>query len=282
MNPITPQKLKTCLRYPGGKSKTLKVLSQFIPDEIKEFRDPFLGGGSVPLMFSQNRPDVPVWVNDKYFVLYNFWVTLKDWGEELSESLSKFIPEMGDIEGHRTQFYECQEMLRDESVSDFDRAKAFYVVNKTSYSGLTEGSTFSPGTVNRGNSNNLTQRGIEKLKEFSQVIQKWRITNEDYGDCMLKKGKGVFVFLDPPYDIKSFLYGGKNGDLHASFSHESFANAVDKCPHRFMITYNINEWIVDRYKEYKQTEFDIRYSMNHRDGDQNLKKELLIHNYDLP
>jgi DNA adenine methylase len=57
---------------------------------------------------------------------------------------------------------------------------------------------------------------------------------------------------------------------------------VDVCPHRFMITYNINEWIVERYKEYQQTKFNIRYSMNHKEGDGNLKEELLIHNYNLP
>jgi DNA adenine methylase len=282
MTQIKPKNLKTCLRYPGGKSKTLKVLSEFIPDGIKEFRDPFLGGGSVPLMFSQNCPETPVWVNDKYWVLYNFWVTLRDRGEELSDSLSEYIPEMGDIPGHEKQFYECREMLSDESVPDFEKAKAFYIINKTSYSGLTERGTFSPGTVNRGNSNNLTQRGIAKLKEFSKVIQNWKITNDDYEECMLSGREGTFVFLDPPYDIKSFLYGGQKGDLHAAFSHQEFADKVDKCPHRFMITYNINDWIVERYNKYQQTKFNIRYSMNHKEGDGNLKEELLIHNYDLP
>lgn len=278
--PLTPKPLKTCLRYPGGKSKALKTLGPWFPSDIQEFRDPFLGGGSVPLMFSQNHPDLPVWVNDKYVVLYNFWVNLRDQGEHLSDSILSILPEQGDIGSHRKQFSECKEILSCTNSSDFDKAIAFYILNKTSYSGLTERGTFSEGTVNRGSSNNLTEGGIKKLKEFSKIIQNWKITNEDYSKCMLEKGESVFVFLDPPYDIKSFLYGGNKGQLHQEFSHETFAKNVEKCPHKFMITYNVNEWLKERYKNFQQTEWKIRYSMNHRED--NLKTELLVHNFDLP
>jgi DNA adenine methylase len=89
------------------------------------------------------------------------------------------------------------------------------------------------------------------------------------------------VFLDPPYDIKDFLYG-TDRKLHSSFSHERFADDVDQCPHRFMITYNVNDWIKDRYKDYTLTEWKLRYSMVHRGRkgtDDNVKTELLITNY---
>ena len=38
--------LKTPLRYPGGKSRAVSKLFQFLPEHITEFREPFLGGGS--------------------------------------------------------------------------------------------------------------------------------------------------------------------------------------------------------------------------------------------
>ena len=48
--------LKTPLRYPGGKSRALSKLFQYIPDlkGYKEFREPFLGGGSVATWTSRN------------------------------------------------------------------------------------------------------------------------------------------------------------------------------------------------------------------------------------
>ena len=79
--------LKTPLRYPGGKSKAIKTLSQWYPKVITEYREPFLGGGSIGIDVTKANPDIPVWVNDLYVPLYNFWVQLRDRGQDLSESV---------------------------------------------------------------------------------------------------------------------------------------------------------------------------------------------------
>ena len=46
--------LKTPLRYPGGKSRAVKKMDQYFPDlrNYVEFREPFLGGGSVAIHIS--------------------------------------------------------------------------------------------------------------------------------------------------------------------------------------------------------------------------------------
>ena len=43
--------LKTPLRYPGGKSRAVTKMDQYFPDlgNYVEFREPFLGGGSVAI-----------------------------------------------------------------------------------------------------------------------------------------------------------------------------------------------------------------------------------------
>ena len=43
--------LKTPLRYPGGKSRACTKIESYFPDlsKYKEYREPFLGGGSVAL-----------------------------------------------------------------------------------------------------------------------------------------------------------------------------------------------------------------------------------------
>ena len=82
-------KLKTPLRYPGGKSRAIKKLDPDLPKQFKEFREPFLGGGSMALHVTQARPDTKVWVNDAYFNLFNFWNQLKNNGTRLHEELVK-------------------------------------------------------------------------------------------------------------------------------------------------------------------------------------------------
>tara|TARA_R100001591_G_C4325718_1_gene176744 strand:+ start:400 stop:675 length:276 start_codon:yes stop_codon:yes gene_type:complete len=81
--------LKTPLRYPGGKSKAVKTLSQWYPKIISEYREPFIGGGSIAIDITKANPDIPIWINDLYVPLYNFWVQLRDNGDELSEELEK-------------------------------------------------------------------------------------------------------------------------------------------------------------------------------------------------
>jgi len=262
--------LKSPLRYPGGKTKALKSLDIWFP-EFKELREPFLGGGSVSLHLSKRYPNKPVWVNDLYYPLYNFWTILRDAGEELSDTLLAIKNLMNDNdESHKQLFNQAKVDIKNQDL--FDSAVSFYILNKCSYSGLTENSTFSV-TASR---QNFSRMNIGKLKGYSELIKRWKITNKDYSELMLEPGEDVFVFLDPPYDIKDFLYG-RDREMHKSFSHERFADVVDNCPHNFMITYNVNDYITERYKKYYQQHWQLRYGMVHRKD--NLKTELLITNY---
>ena len=66
---------ETPLRYPGGKSRACTKLDQFIPDlrDYTEYREPFLGGGSVAIHITKKYPHLNVWVNDFYEPLVTFW-----------------------------------------------------------------------------------------------------------------------------------------------------------------------------------------------------------------
>ena len=50
--------LKTPLRYPGGKSRACTKMDPYFPDlrNYVEFREPFLGGGSVAIHVSKKYP----------------------------------------------------------------------------------------------------------------------------------------------------------------------------------------------------------------------------------
>lgn len=261
--------LKSPLRYPGGKTKALKTLEPWVPN-FKEWREPFLGGGSMSICMSKKYPDKPIWVNDLYFPLYNFWTVLQKDGDNLSDAILAVKKTLNDTTA-KDKFNECLSEMKNQN--SFDAAMSFYILNKCSYSGLTENSTFSV-TASRAN---FSEMNIGKLKGYSRIIKNWKITNIDYAEVMLAPGEDVFVFLDPPYDIKDFLYG-TNRKMHSSFVHSDFADNVDKCPHKFMITYNVNDYLLERYKAYNLDKWKLQYGMVHR-KEGNLKEELLITNY---
>ena len=277
--------LKTPLRYPGGKSKAIKTLSPWFPKTISEYREPFIGGGSIAIEITKSNPDIPVWINDLYVPLYNFWVQLRDRGEELSERVreeKQRTLDEGDKDKVTAKAKELFNKYKEEidTYDDFEKAVAFFIMNKCSFSGLTENSTFSQSASN----SNFSLVGADKLAQFSKLIKNWKITNVDYSEVMKAHGsRDTFIFLDPPYDIKDFLYG-KNREMHKKFDHERFADDVYICVHKFMITYNVNDRLKELYKNYNLKEWKLRYSMAHRGDkgtDENIKTELLVTNYSI-
>ena len=69
--------IKSPLRYPGGKSRSVDLIATIIP-EFDEFREPFLGGGSIFIYTKQRFPNKTFWINDLYFDLYSFWKYAQD------------------------------------------------------------------------------------------------------------------------------------------------------------------------------------------------------------
>ena len=160
--------LKTPLRYPGGKSRAVKKMDQYFPDlrNYVEFREPFLGGGSVALHISKKYPHLKITVNDLYEPLVNFWMNLQMFGEEMKEQLLDYKLTHNDPDSARELFNNSKDILGKTSYSSIDRAVAFYIVNKCSFSGLTESSSFS----SQASRSNFSVRGIEKLPGYSEII----------------------------------------------------------------------------------------------------------------
>ena len=270
--------LKTPVRYPGGKSRACVKMDPYFPDlqNYTEFREPFIGGGSVAIHITKKYPNLNIWVNDLYEPLVNFWQVLQTFPDDLRDTLSREKSNHNNPEAAKELFLAAKDMINDLTETSVDRAIAFYIVNKCSFSGLTESSSFSPQASN----SNFSLRGIEKLPEYSNLISKWRITNYSY-DYLMDGNKDAFVYLDPPYDIKDNLYGRK-GAMHKGFDHDKFAADCDACNMDQLISYNSDQLVKDRFKNWTAAEFDLTYTMRSVGEymrDQKQRKELLLFNY---
>ncbi len=270
--------LKTPLRYPGGKSRAITKMSRYLPEMsmYNEYREPFLGGGSVALYMTKQYPHLKIWVNDLYEPLANFWQTLQHEGNEITSRLRTFKTAYSTPEKAKELFLESKELVNDTSASVTTRAVSFYIVNKCSFSGLTESSSFSK----QASESNFSIRGIDKLPEYSKLIQHWKITNQSYED-LLTDNKNVFTYFDPPYEIGVPIYG-KRGAMHKNFNHDMFAADCDRHTNHQMISYNSTQVIRNRFKDWYAAEYDLTYSMRST-GDymkeQAERKELVLTNY---
>ena len=271
--------LKTPLRYPGGKSRACTKLDQYIPnlDGYVEYREPFLGGGSVAIHITKKYPHLDIWVNDLYEPLYNFWCEVRDNGRTLRDRLVQLKYRHPEPVSAKILFLDAKEKVNDELVSNTDRAVAFYIVNKCSFSGLTESSSFSK----QASESNFSMRGIDKLIGYSQIIKDWKITNLSY-EQLLTDDKACFTYLDPPYDIGSNLYGRK-GSMHNGFDHDSFARDCSSFTGAQLVSYNSSNLIRERFQGWQTAEFDLTYTMRSVGEymrEQKERKELLLLNYE--
>ena len=79
--------IKSPLRYPGGKSRAIKSIAECLPKKFSEFREPFVGGGSVFIYLKQKFPHLHIAINDLNPELYLFWHFVKS-------DLSKLVSEV--------------------------------------------------------------------------------------------------------------------------------------------------------------------------------------------
>ena len=245
-----------------------------------------MGGGSVALEVTKRYPHIDIWVNDLYEPLYNFWCELRDNGREVKNILLQLKQRHPDPASAKKLFLDAKDYLSGSATTDkfppysenIWRAVSFYVVNKCSFSGLTESSSFSK----QASDSNFSLAGIDRLSQYQDLIGNWKITNLSYED-LLTDDKKVFTYLDPPYEIKDNLYG-KKGSMHKGFNHDDFATQCDRFIGPQLISYNNSQLIKDRFKEWTAAEFAHTYTMRSVGSyniDQAARKELVLFNYEV-
>ncbi len=263
--------IKSPLRYPGGKSRAVQLISTLIP-KFDEFREPFVGGGSVFINQKQLNPNSKFWINDLYEPLYYFWKESKNNNDLVIENVRKF----------QSQYPVGKELFlylksNYKEFNDIEKAATFFIFNRITFSGTSDSGGYSEMSFK----GRFTESSIERVKEIEPILKETRITNIDYKDIVETEGENVFIFLDPPYynATKSALYG-KNGDLHKGFDHIRFCEVMKNCNHNWLITLDDSEYIRDLWSFSNIFEWNLTYGMrNVVSGSDQVGKELFISNY---
>ena len=268
--------LRSPLRYPGGKSRAVQRMKYLLPADFEEYREPFVGGGSFFIYLKQKRPTLKIWINDLNPELYYFWKYAQIDSQHLAYELSK-------IKGQR---HNGQELFDDllsvdvSSLTEFERAIRFFVLNRITFSGVVESGGYSQLAFET----RFTDSSMERVSQLGPLLEGIRITQLDYRQLLQDGDRAVLTFLDPPYfkATKSRLYG-KNGVLHTSFNHEEFAQEMKKCKHSWLITYDDSMEIRRNFVYANIYEWQLQYGMNNYKQSKAAKgSELFIANYDPP
>lgn len=241
------------LTYPGGKFNQAETIAAAIPldkDYGAEYREPFIGGGSVALLISARRPDAYVWVNDLNPDVANFWQMLKVNGESLAYGAEKLLPLAQDAPALAREI----ERLRSSDAPTL-QAIGWFVLNRSTYGGLGDFGGVSP---NRGR---FTASSIAKLRAAIPLLKRWTVTSMDYSHLLalpqLDPKRRVAIFCDPPYrqpakkklylDHQQFDWARFRQSI--AFCHHNVLATLDDCPENRQL-FGPGYWITDCTKFY--------------------------------
>lgn len=245
------------LRYPGGKTRGVALIKAFFPQNLTTLLSPFFGGGSVELYMAAQG--VKVIGYDVFASLAEFWQCLQHSPHQLASEIEQYYP----LE--KTHFYHLQTVQTSFS-TPLQRAAVYYVLNRSSFSGATLSGGMSPGHPR------FTPSSIERIRQFYNP--NFSVDTASF-EQSLNQHPDVFAYLDPPYLIKSSLYG-KKGDAHKDFDHEALA-AILLNRKNWILSYNDSEDIRDLYKGLRIISPEWKYGMSSN----KLSKEILIFSQDM-
>jgi len=270
--------MKTPLRYPGGKSRAVSTLMEFIPEDCGELCSPFLGGGSLELTLANKG--VKVHAYDAFKPIVWFWeALLKDParlatlaemtrrkktykytkpGEDKDGNLypEEKLPRMGLPEKDFYRFRdEIRFALRANHPFTFEAAAKVYAINRSSFSGA----TFSGGFSKRASYARFTDNQIEYIRNFK--VDNLKVKYADFKDSI--KRHDCCLYLDPPYFLEAArckLYGDE-GDMHAFFPHLALFSILRKRDN-WILSYNDCDEIRSLYRDFDIHEAEWTYGMN--------------------
>jgi DNA adenine methylase len=265
--------MKTPIRYAGGKSRAIKIISPYLDNETK-IVSPFMGGGSLEVNWASKGIEVIGY--DLFDVLVNFWNVLLNNNTELvnklktinptpeeysriKEILMKWENTQGMLEGWKTDHYKRDEVVK---LNDATAAAYYFFNHNTSY---------GPGYLGWGSSVYLKK---EKWDTMIKNIERFNLSSlsvkQGSFESVLPNHTNDTLYLDPPYylekdkDNKMFtgIYPMRNIPIHHNgFNHELLRDLLLNHKGKFVLSYNNCETIREYYNDFEQVFPTWNYSM---------------------
>jgi len=259
-------KIKTPLRYPGGKTRGVKQILKWLPPDCEEFCAPFLGGGSVEIAYALANPDSQVYGYDSYTPIVWFWQALLTNAARLAAAADKLRTKHDDFELNNEKvrgllmddFLSMRKELKtaiDNNAFSFENAAKVYAINRSSFSGA----TFSGGYSKRAAYARFTDSSIKRVEDFD--VPNLSVGMADF-KISIHQHPNAFLYLDPPYkreEQKDVLYGTQ-GSTHKGFDHEGLYEILS-ARKGWVLSYNKCDWVLNKYKDYAIVDAQWAYGM---------------------
>ncbi|MHB8806657.1 MAG: DNA adenine methylase [Anaerolineaceae bacterium] len=251
------------LRYPGGKTKLYQFVRRIIEVNSllgETYIEPFAGGAGLALKLLFSNDVKRIVLNDYDPALYALWKSILEYPNELCEYIEHVIFTVEEWKHQRTIYF--TDIKKDLIEYGFS---ALYL-NRVNISGIINGGLI--GGINQSGNYKMDARFnkktlINRIKNISEKKSQIILMNIDAQKLLqsstLNQYQKSFIYFDPPYVLKGTkLY--KN-----SFSKSDHILLSENIRHnhgKWMVTYDISDFIKNLYEGYRGSIIDIHYSAN--------------------
>lgn len=290
--------IKPCLKWVGGKTQIIKTVIDNFPKEIKNYHEPFLGGGSVLLALLQNEEikiSGNIYASDLNFNLISFYKNVQNHASELVKEI-KLITQDFDKCGNgilnkrvsskeesmiskETYYYWIRSQFNKNEKGTLKSSAMFIFINKTCFRGLyREGP--NGFNVPYGNYKSLFIDETHIIN-VSKLIKDVNFSTLSFEESMKKINKGDFIYLDPPYapeTEKSFVgYNSSGFDINCHNSLFNMCKNIADDGNLFLMSNSDVKFVRDFFDKYKILTISCKRSINSKNPSSRTN-ELLITN----
>jgi len=212
------------LKWVGGKGQMLDRIMEHVPNEIRVYREPFLGGGAVLLevlrkcragemrvdrfeVGDSNRHLVSMYeaVRDRPTELKEELETMRDeytrappvrWSRETHALLDLSDKESCISAGKAYYYYHVRERFNAEPTP-----ARFVFLNKTGFRGMYRESKHGVFNVPFGNYANPLVCPTKEIDDLHVLLAEFgvQVRCETFEESLARAGPGDFIYVDPPY-----------------------------------------------------------------------------------
>jgi DNA adenine methylase len=244
--------VKPPLKWVGGKTQIIEQVLALFPKTMKDYVEPFLGGGSVLLALLSSRNHIQISGNikasDTNPNTIGLYQNIQSHIDELLEELTTLMATYSTIEGitvnrkatteeeatssRESYYYWIRSTFNALSQEDKIKPKGsayLLFLNKTCFRGLYREGPNGLNVPFEKQHQHPTVFEEAHLRQVSALIQGVIFTCQPFEDALATVEEGDFVYLDPPYAPETATsFVGYNADGFSGEAHELLFNTCHK------------------------------------------------------
>jgi DNA adenine methylase len=264
--------MKPLVKYQGGKSREIKLISAIMPPTYDKIIEPFCGGAAVSFHFG-----IPATLSDINLDVINLYKTVAD--PSLYPKLQYKIDIIKTLEHDdlETEFYGAREAINQpwNCVDLVQRAIAYIVVRQLCFSGMERYNSKGEFNVPFGHYKSFACNLSQKHHEF---LRECKISSSSFEQCFIATNENDFIFVDPPY-LERLGYTTGDGGLKL---HEDLLSCLKTTKSNWMLVHSDHEFYRDNYADYNISTKDFVYAQRfgkNKNHSGSQVKHLYITNY---